>query len=73
MHKLFTTESAKVYSQWQGNKQEPTQQSQRISNAGKVYGKKQASDSIDAQRLIDLSADHTNFLEQSSVKVWRIA
>ena len=61
INKLFSTEPAKVYSQWQGNNNRSDPPRAEVEKYWKDIWEREASHNTDAQWLVDLRADHSNW------------
>ncbi len=69
INKMFSTEPAKVYSQWQGNNNRSDPPRAETEKYWKNIWEREASHNTDAQWLVDLRADHSNLPEQEPVTI----
>ncbi|KAK7930440.1 hypothetical protein WMY93_006835 [Mugilogobius chulae] len=69
INRLFATQPAKVYSQWQGNNSRADPPRLKSEQYWKSIWEREASHNSDAQWLMDLRKDHSNLPEQNPVTI----
>ncbi|XP_055361305.1 uncharacterized protein LOC129603548 [Betta splendens] len=69
INRLFATQPAKVYSQWQGNNNRADPPRLETEQYWKGIWEREASHNSDAQWLVDLREDHSNLPEQNPVTI----
>ncbi|XP_076733794.1 uncharacterized protein LOC143414044 [Maylandia zebra] len=69
INQLFSTEPAKVYSQWQGNNKRTAPPRLETEQYWKSIWEKDATHNGNAQWLVDLRADHSDLPEQGPVTI----
>ena len=69
INRLFATQPAKVYSQWQGNNSRADPPRLETERYWKGIWEKEASHNSNAQWLVDLREDHSNLPEQKPVTI----
>ncbi|XP_055364306.1 uncharacterized protein LOC129604011 [Betta splendens] len=69
INRLFATQPAKVYSQWQGNNNRADPPRLETEQYWKGIWEREASHNSDAQWLVDLREDHSNLPEQNAVTI----
>lgn len=69
INRLFATQPAKVYAQWQGNNTRADPPRLETERYWKGIWEREASHNTDAQWLVDLREDHSNLPEQNPVTI----